>query len=107
MLSPFYLKFGEQNAANKYKAVIFDDVGEDLHSFKTFGKIMTCSPKWTSHPRSNSILWVKTIDMLELLRYLFELVKKWTNLLVTQSSPLSILIEIYFTSEEFLFCFGF
>ena len=61
-------KFWRKTPVNRYNAIIYDDVDEDLYVFKSFGKGVKRSPHYTSRPRSDFILWNKSIDELELLR---------------------------------------
>ena len=48
--------------------MIYDDVNEDLYVFKSFGKSMIFWSHFTPRPRSDLILWDKSVDEPELLR---------------------------------------
>ena len=61
-------KFWRKKAVNKYDPILYDDVDEVLYVFKSFGKSMTHTPHFVPRPRSNLILWNKTIDQPELQR---------------------------------------
>ena len=58
----FPTKFWRKKAINKYDPILYDDVDEDLYVFKSFGKSMTRTPHFVPRPRSNLILWDKTIE---------------------------------------------
>ena len=55
-------KFWRKKAINKYDPILYDDVDEDLYVFKSFDKSMTRTPHFVTLPRSDLILWGKTID---------------------------------------------
>ena len=56
------LMFWIIKAVNKYDPILYDDVDDDLYVFKSFGKSMTGTPHFVPRPRSDLILWDKTID---------------------------------------------
>ena len=60
--------FWRKKQNNTYKSIIYDDVDEDLYVFKTFGKSMKRSSHFIPRPRSDLILWNKSVDEPELLR---------------------------------------
>ena len=60
--------FWRKKPVNRYNAIIYDDVDEDLYVFKSFGKSMKHSPYYTSLPRSGLILWDKSVDEPENFR---------------------------------------
>ena len=62
------LKIWRKKPVNEYTPIIYDDVDEDLYVFKSFGKIMKRSSHFTPHPRSDLILWDKSVDEPEVLR---------------------------------------
>ena len=62
------LKFWRKKPVNTYTTVIYDGVDEDLYVFKSFGKSMKRSSHYTPRPRSDLILWGKSVHELELLR---------------------------------------
>ena len=53
---------------NKYESILYDDIDEVLYVFKSFGKSIKYLPHFLTRPRSDLIIWVKSIDQLELLR---------------------------------------
>ena len=59
-------KIWRKNAINKYDPILYDDVDEDLYVFKSFDKSMTRTPHFVPRPRSDLILWYKTIDQPKL-----------------------------------------
>ena len=60
--------FWRKKFVNKYNSIIYDDVDEDLYIFKSYDKSMKRSPHYTSRPRSDLILWDKSVDEPEILR---------------------------------------
>ena len=61
-------KFWRKKLVNSYKPIIYDDVDEDLYVFKSFDKSMKRSSHFIPRPRSDLILWGKSVDEPELLR---------------------------------------
>ena len=55
-------KFWRNKAINKYDLILYNDVDKDLYVFKSFGKSMTGTSHFVPRPRSDLILWDKTID---------------------------------------------
>ena len=61
-------KFWRKKPINKYNPVPYDDVDEDLYLFKSFGKSIKRTQKFSHRPRSDLIIWDKLIDNTELVR---------------------------------------
>ena len=51
-----------------YTPMLYDDIDEKLHIFKSFGKSIKSSLHFTIRPRSNFILWDKLVDEPELVK---------------------------------------
>ena len=61
-------KFWRKKQNNTYKPIIYDDIDEDLYVFKSFGISMKRSSHFIPRPRSDLILWGKSVDERELFR---------------------------------------
>ena len=61
-------KIWRKKAASNYKPLVYNDVDEDLYSFKPFGKCVKRSTSWKPRLRSDLIHWNKSLDSPELER---------------------------------------
>ena len=62
-------KIWRKKAASNYKPLVYNDVDEDLYSFKPFGKCVKRSASWEPRLRSDLIHWNESLDSPELERY--------------------------------------
>ena len=62
-------KIWRKKAASNYKPLVYNDVDEDLYSFKPFGKCVKRSASWEPRLRSDLIHWNESFDSSELERY--------------------------------------
>ena len=61
-------KIWRKKVANNYKPLVYNDIDEDLYSFKPFCKCLKRSASWESLLRSNLIRWNESLDSPELER---------------------------------------
>ena len=55
-------EFLRKRAVNEYVPLLYDDINGNVYIFKSFAKSMMCLQNFLPRPRSNLILWGKTVD---------------------------------------------